>query len=105
MLLNVTLPVSLTVPENVSIWPGAGGVAGHVFVTAMPAVKASEQVTLLELVTVSGYVVYSSVAVTTSVTVLGAQAFNGIQLPLKEAIWPVSRLVTKTTWVARPLSS
>src|ERR1700733_10025069 len=99
MLVSVTLPVLLTLPEKVSNCPGATGPAGHVLVTARPGVTVSEQVTLSELLTVRGWVVYWSVPCTVSVTVLGPHGLAGIQLPLNEAVWPASKLVTKATCV------
>ena len=99
MLVNVTLPVLLTLPEKVSNWPGATGVTGHVLVTTIPAVKVSEQVLVMELVTVLGWVVNWSTASTVNVTVLGLQGLNGIQLPLNGATWPARMLVMNATWV------
>ena len=54
MFVNVTLPVLLTLPEKVSVWPGATGEMGHVLVTLIPGVRTSEHVVLTEFVTVRG---------------------------------------------------
>src|ERR1035438_10446578 len=101
MLVNVTLPVLLTLPEKVSNWPGETGCMGHVLVTLMPGVKTSEQEVLAELVTVRGVDVNWSTPMAVSVIVLGLQGFNGIQLPLNEATWFVTRLVGKNTEIGR----
>jgi hypothetical protein len=57
MLFNVTLPVLLTLPENVSNWPGETGCTGQAFVTLMPGVKTKLHVVELLLETVRGRVV------------------------------------------------
>ena len=102
MLVKVTLPVLLTVPEKTNDCPGPTGTVGHTLVTLIPGVVTTEQVTPAELVTVCGVAVNWSTARATRVAVLGLQASDGTQLPLKEATCPIARLVGKRT-VVRPL--
>ena len=97
MFVKVTLPVLLTLPEKVSNRPGATGEVGHTLVTLMPGVKTSEQVVLTELVTVRGWLVNWSMPSAVRMAVLGLQGLEGIQLPLKEATWPLRRLVMNVT--------
>src|SRR5437868_3661844 len=97
ILVSVTLPLLLTLPEKMSIWPGATGEAGHTLVTLMPGVNTSEQVAVAELVTVRGCVVNWSIPWATRLAELGLHALAGIQLPLNEATWPLRRLVMKVT--------
>ena len=64
----------------------------------------SEQVVLVETVTVRGWVVYWSVPCAVNVAMLGPHGFKGIQLPLNVATWPLSRLVRKATGYIPPVT-
>ena len=48
MFVKVTLPVLLTLPVNVNSCPGLTGPSGHVLVTLMPWVRASEHVRVVD---------------------------------------------------------
>jgi hypothetical protein len=67
MLVNVTLPVLLTLPEKANNWPGATGCVGHALVTTMPGVEVTGQVALAVLVTVTPQMLWP-VTVKVSVT-------------------------------------
>ena len=68
MPVKVTLPVLLTLPEKVSVWPGETGCAGHTLVTLMPGVVTSWQVTDAVLVTGAAVQLSLPLAVTVLLT-------------------------------------
>src|SRR4051812_18449823 len=103
MLVKVTLPVLLTLPEKVSNWPGATGWAGHAFVTLMPGVKTSEPVVWGKPAPVGGGVGNWPMPGAPSGAVLELQGLAGIQLPRNEATGPLSRLVRTVAGTSPPL--
>src|ERR1035437_3804735 len=92
MLFNVTLPVLLTLPEKVSVWPGETGCAGHTLVTLMPGVVISLQVADAVLVTMTPVHLSLPVAVTVLLT---EQASRGaVKLAVKFAEAPGTSVAT-----------
>jgi hypothetical protein len=82
MLVKVTLPVLLTLPEKVSVWPGATGCTGHDLVTLIPGVVISGQGPA-DAVFVTGTAVQLSLPVAVTV-LLTEQALVGVmKLALK----------------------
>ena len=93
--VNVTLPVLLTLPENVSNWPGATGCVGHTLVTLMPGVVISVQVADAVFVTITRVQLSLPVAFTVLLT---EQASTGaVKLAKKFANAPGARLGTVNT--------
>jgi len=96
MLFKVTLPVLLTLPEKVSVWPGETDCAGHDLVTLMPGVVISGQGPA-DAVFVTGAAVQLSLPVAVTV-LLTEQALVGVmKLALKFEDALGARLGTKST--------
>jgi hypothetical protein len=94
MLVNVTLPVLLTLPEKVSNWPGETGCAGHTLVTLMPAVFIPRQVADAVFVTMC---VQLSLPVAITVLLTEQASMDVVKLAVKFVDAPGARLGTVNT--------
>src|SRR5436190_22457235 len=103
MFVRVTLPVLLTLPEKVIIWPCETACGGHTFVTLIPGVVISEQVMLADATTLLECAV-TSVPCTRIIAVLGLHGIAGIQLPLKLIDWLIAMLTGPVTYTNAPLT-
>src|ERR1019366_2403618 len=95
MPVKVTLPVLLTLPEKVSVWPGETGCAGHTLVTLMPGVVTSGQVT--DAVLVTGAAVQLSLPLAVTVLLTEQPSMDVVKLAVKFADAPGARLGTVNT--------
>jgi hypothetical protein len=96
MLFKVTLPVLLTLPEKVSVWPGETNCAGHDLVTLMPGVVISGQGPA-DAVFVTGAAVQLSLPVAVTVLLTEQALVGAVKVAVKfEDAWD-ARLGTKST--------
>src|ERR1035437_8662894 len=97
MPVKVTLPVLLTLPEKVSVWPGETGCAGHTLVTLMPGVVTSGQVT--DAVLVTGAAVQLSLPLAVTVLLTEQPSMDVVKLAVKLTVAPGASVIGPMTGV------